>query len=148
MQAAMRRTVDDLLAAARTRLRRLEPEEAARAQAAGHPLVDIRGAEQVAAQGEIPDALWIPRNVLEWRVDAASGHQHPALAGREDDVVLICAQGYQSSLAAATLHELGYTGVTDVVGGFAAWRAAGLPVRASATPPNGRPARGSRPAPS
>ena len=61
--------------------------------------------------------------------DPSSGHQHPQLAGREDHVVLICAEGYQSALAAATLHELGFTGVTDVIGGFSAWRAEGLPVR-------------------
>jgi len=124
----MRKTVDDLLAEARAKLRRLEPAEAARAVAEGAVLVDIRGAEQVEAQGAIPDAVWIPRNVLEWRVDPASGHQHPALAGRENGVILICAEGDQSSLAAATLHELGFTGATDVVGGFAAWAAAGLPV--------------------
>ena len=70
----------------------------------------------------------IPRNVLEWRVDPASGHQHPDLTGRENRVVLICGEGFQSSLAASTLHELGFTGVTDVVGGFDAWRNAGLPV--------------------
>jgi rhodanese-related sulfurtransferase len=123
----VRRTVDDLLRDARAKLERLEPREAMREIAAGAVLVDIRGAEQVAADGSIPDAVWIPRNVLEWRVDPASGHQHPAIAGREQRVILICAEGYQSSLAAATLHELGFTGATDVVGGFEAWRAAGLP---------------------
>jgi rhodanese-related sulfurtransferase len=123
----VRKTVDDLLREARANLRRLEPREAMREVAAGAVLVDIRGAEQVEADGAIPDAVWIPRNVLEWRVDPASAHQHPAIAGREQRVILICAEGYQSSLAAATLHELGFTGVTDVVGGFEAWRAAGLP---------------------
>jgi rhodanese-related sulfurtransferase len=120
--------VDDLLREARAKLDRLEPSDAAAAVDAGAVLVDIRGAEQVAAQGAIPGALWITRNVLEWRMDPTSGHQHPELAGREQRVILICAQGYQSSLAAATLHELGFDGVTDVVGGFEAWRAAGLPV--------------------
>jgi rhodanese-related sulfurtransferase len=131
----MRKTVEELLAEARAGLRRLEPAEAEAARLAGAPLVDIRGAEQVAAQGRIPGALWISRNVLEWRVDPASGHQEPALAGRENDVVLICAQGYQSSLAAATLHALGFTGVRDVAGGFEAWEAAGLPVE----PPGAQP---------
>jgi rhodanese-related sulfurtransferase len=121
------KTVDDLLREARARLRRLQPAEAARAVADGAVLVDIRGAEQVEAKGAIPDSLWIPRNSLEWRVDPTSGHQHPALAGRENRVILICAEGFQSSLAAATLHELGFTGATDVVCGFAAWKAAGLP---------------------
>jgi rhodanese-related sulfurtransferase len=123
----MRKTVDDLLREARGRLRRLEPCEAAAAVADGALLVDIRGAEQLAA-GTIPDALWIPRNVLEWRVDPVSEQQHPSVAGREDRLILICAEGYQSSLAAATLHELGFTGVTDVAGGFAAWQATGQPV--------------------
>jgi rhodanese-related sulfurtransferase len=122
------KTVDELLADARARLRRLEPREAWDACTNGRVLVDIRGAEQVTAQGTIPGAIWIPRNVLEWRVDPSSGHQQPELAGRENDVILLCAEGFQSSLAAATLHELGFAGVTDVVGGFAAWLAAGLPV--------------------
>jgi rhodanese-related sulfurtransferase len=126
-----RKTVADFLAEARARLRRLQPEEAYRACKSDRVLVDIRGAEQVAAQGTIPGALWIPRNVLEWRVDPSSGHQQPELAGRENDVVLICAEGFQSSLAAAALHELGLTGVTDVAGGFDAWRAAGLPVESA-----------------
>jgi rhodanese-related sulfurtransferase len=136
----MRKTVDDLLAQARSKLHRLEPTQAAQAVADGAVLVDIRGAEQVEAGGTIPGALWIARNALEWRVDPASGHQHPALAGRENKVILICAQGYQSSLAAATLHELGFTGVTDIAGGFEAWRAAGLPVDA---PHRGSPRRSS-----
>jgi rhodanese-related sulfurtransferase len=130
----MRKTVEELLDEARGRLARLEPHEALEAVDAGAILVDIRGAEQVAAQGAIPGALWITRNALEWRVDPASGHQHPELAGREQRVILICAQGYQSSLAAATLHDLGFDGVTDVVGGFEAWQAAGLPVE----PPRGQ----------
>lgn len=125
----MRKTVNDLLEEARARLQRLEPSEAADAVAAGRILVDIRGSDQLAADGTIPGALWIPRNVLEWRVDPASGHQHSELAGRENDVILFCAEGYQSSLAAAALHDLGFTGATDLAGGFAAWRAAGLPIQ-------------------
>jgi rhodanese-related sulfurtransferase len=125
----MRKTVDDLMREARAKVERLEPDEAARAVADGTALlVDIRGAEQVEAQGTIPGALWITRTVLEWRVDPDSGHQHPALAGRENELILICAQGYHSSLAAATLHELGFAGTRDVVGGVEGWVAAGLPV--------------------
>jgi rhodanese-related sulfurtransferase len=67
------------------------------------------------------------------RVDPSSGHQQPELAGRENELILICAQGYQSSLAAATLHELGFPGVRDVIGGFEAWEAAGLPVEPGAS---------------
>jgi rhodanese-related sulfurtransferase len=115
----MARSVDELLERARAKLRRLEPAEAASAVAAGEAvLIDIRGSEQIAAQGIIPGASWIPRNVLEWRLT-------PAPAQR---VILICAQGFQSSLAAATLQELGCRDATDVVGGFEAWEAAGLPV--------------------
>jgi rhodanese-related sulfurtransferase len=124
----MRKTVDELLREARAGLNRLEPREAAAAVEKGALLVDIRGSEQLAADGTIPGAVWIARNVLEWRVDPDSGHQHPAFTGRENDLILLCAQGYQSSLAASSLHELGFTGVTDVAGGFEAWRAAGLPV--------------------
>jgi rhodanese-related sulfurtransferase len=137
IEAGMRRTIDELLAEAQARLRRLTPLEALEASADGRMLVDIRGAEQVAVDGEIPNALWIPRNALEWRVDPASGHQHALLAGRENDIVLVCAEGYQSVLAAVTLHELGFTGVTDVIGGFSAWRAAGLPVRPADAPATG-----------
>ena len=123
----MRTTMDALLHAARARLKRLEPTDAARAVEEGFVLIDIRGAEQVAATGSIPSALWIPRNVLEWRVDPSSGHQHPAITGREDRLILLCAEGYASSLAAATLHDLGFTATTDVAGGFNAWVVAGLP---------------------
>ena len=124
----MRKTVDELLREARAGLNRLEPREAAAAVENGALLVDIRGSEQLAADGTIPGAVWIARNVLEWRVDPDSGHQHPPFAGRENDLILLCAQGYQSSLAASSLHELGFPGVTDVAGGFEAWCAAGLPV--------------------
>jgi rhodanese-related sulfurtransferase len=115
----MPNSVDDLLEQARAKLHRVQPTEAARAVAAGDAvLIDIRGSEQIAAQGSIPGARWIPRNVLEWRLA-------PPPAER---VILICAEGFQSSLAAATLQELGCADATDVIGGFEAWTAAGLPV--------------------
>jgi rhodanese-related sulfurtransferase len=126
-----RKTVNDLLEDARAKLRRLEPREAERAVAEGALLVDIRPADQRRAEGAIPGALTIPRNVLEWRVDPASGHQHPEIAGREHRLILICAEGYQSSLAAATLHELGFPETTDVIGGFEAWAAVWCPVAAA-----------------
>jgi rhodanese-related sulfurtransferase len=126
-----RKTIDDLLGEARAKLERLEPRCAEDAVAEGALLVDIRSSDQQRASGVIPGALRIPRNVLEWRVDPASGHQHPEIAGREDRLILICAEGYQSSLAAVTLHELGFTRTTDVIGGFDAWRAAGCPVVAA-----------------
>ena len=96
--------------------------------ARGRLLVDTRSADALRRDGAIPGALHVPRTVLEWRVDANSGDQSPAISGREHDLILICEHGYSSSLAAATLHDLGYTGTTDVIGGFEAWAADGLPV--------------------
>jgi rhodanese-related sulfurtransferase len=124
-----RTTIHHLLAAARARLRRVTPEDAAAELAGGAVLVDIRSEEQRARDGAIPGAIAHPRNVLEWRVDPASGHSDPALSGDlERRIVLVCNEGYQSSLAAATLQDLGFANATDLVGGFQAWRAAGLPV--------------------
>lgn len=88
-----------------------------------------RPAEQRVREGEIPGALIIERNVLEWRLDPASDHRLPAVTGHEQRIVLVCSEGYASSLAAAGLHEIGLLHATDLVGGFQAWAAAGLPVR-------------------
>ena len=123
-------TIDDMLAAARARLTRLAPVDALAAQTAGAALLDIRNERQVRADGTIPGALHIERNVFEWRLDPASAHRHPNAPAREDQVVVICDEGYQSSLAAAALQDLGFTRATDLDGGFQAWRAAGLPVTA------------------
>jgi len=121
-------TIDELLAAARARLDRVGPEQARAAVQAGALLVDIRPAAQRAAEGEVPGALIIERNVLEWRLDPASGARLPQ-AGRYDlPVIVMCSEGYTSSLAAASLHDLGLTAATDLAGGFQAWAAAGLPV--------------------
>jgi rhodanese-related sulfurtransferase len=120
-------TVDELLAAARARLNRLTAEEAAVAvRNEGALLVDIRADDQIAADGPVPEATRIPRNVLEWRLDPASEHRDPGLASHERTVILMCDGGYQSSLAAATLQDLGIENATDVIGGFQAWRDAGL----------------------
>ena len=124
-----RRTIDDLLADARSRLERVEPDGASAAVAEGAVLVDIRSERERESDGVIPGALFHPRNVLEWRVDPASGASDPALSGDPGRrIVLVCDAGYQSSLAAATLVDLGFKRATDLVGGFRAWRAAGLPV--------------------
>jgi rhodanese-related sulfurtransferase len=130
MSRMARTTINDLLAAARARLDRLEPAEAHEAQQAGDAiLVDIRSDTQRAADGAIPGAVWHPRNVLEWRVDPASSHADPQLSGDADArLVVVCNEGYQSSLAAATLQDLGFPRATDLAGGFQAWRAVGLPV--------------------
>jgi rhodanese-related sulfurtransferase len=122
-------TVDQLLADARSRLRRLTPQQAHTQMARGLRLIDIRSDSQRASDGVIPGSLHVPRNVLEWRLDPLSPHRHPALAHREARIALICHEGYQSSLAAATVACFGLAEVTDVIGGFRAWRAAGLPIK-------------------
>jgi rhodanese-related sulfurtransferase len=123
-----RRTINDVLADAQARLRRVTPEQAAVRVREGWTLVDVRASDLRALHGRIPGAVHAPLNVLEWRVDPASGAQEPALAGREDRLILFCHEGYSSSLAAVRLHELGYRNTTDVIGGFRAWVKAGLPL--------------------
>jgi rhodanese-related sulfurtransferase len=127
--ARRRRTIHDLLAGARARYRRVGPAEAFAAMRAGALLIDIRTDAQRRRDGDIPGALVIDRTVLEWRVDPASGAAHPAIGGLDAPLILLCAQGYSSSLAVGTLLDLGASHVTDVIGGFEAWRAAGLPVQ-------------------
>jgi len=122
------KSVDDLLAEARSRLTRLAPREAESAVREGALLIDIRSESQRAEDGVVPGSIFVARNVLEWRCDPTSEHRDPRIDGREHQLILMCNEGYQSSLAAATLHELGLTRATDLVGGFQAWRAAGLPV--------------------
>jgi rhodanese-related sulfurtransferase len=121
------RSIDEILTAARGRLSRLRPEEAWREQRDGAVLVDIRPAAQRAAEGQVPDALTIERNVLEWRFDPASGARLPQVEGYGMRVIVICSEGYTSSLAAVALHDIGQTRATDVTGGVQAWAAAGLP---------------------
>jgi len=121
------RTIDDLLADARSRLARVTPREAAHRVALGAVLVDIRPAAQRAAEGEVPGALVVERNVLEWRFDPACDDRLE-VASYELELVLFCNEGYASSLAAATLQSLGLRHATDMTGGFRAWRALGLPV--------------------
>ena len=121
-------TIDDVLAAARRRLDRVTPEQASGEQSQGALLVDTRTSEQRARDGVIPAALVIDRTVLEWRLDPTSRTRLPQANGHDVRVILICAQGYSSSLAAASLQDLGLVNATDVVGGFEAWKAAGLPV--------------------
>ena len=124
----MTKTVDQLLDEARVRLRRLSPAEAADACAAGALLVDIRRAEQRRQEGDVPGARVIERNVLEWRLDPASPDRIPEVTDHDQVVVVLCSAGYTSSLAAATLQDMGFRNATDVTGGFQAWKAAGLPV--------------------
>jgi rhodanese-related sulfurtransferase len=120
--------VDALLHEARARLIRLEPQVAARAIRDGALLVDIRPEDQRRAEGGVPGAVAVERNVLEWRLDASSPFHLPHLTGQDQVVILLCSEGYASSLAAATLQGMGLVHATDVVGGFHAWRRCGLPV--------------------
>ncbi|TFV88795.1 rhodanese-like domain-containing protein [Blastococcus sp. CT_GayMR16] len=120
-------TVDDLLAEARARIVRVTPEEAAARILDGAYLVDIRPAAQRQREGEVPGSLIIERNVLEWRFDPASDARLPEATGYDVDVIVLCSEGYTSSLAADALRSLGLHRATDVVGGFLAWSAAGLP---------------------
>jgi rhodanese-related sulfurtransferase len=113
--------IDTLLEGARRRLSRLTPSEAREAMEAGAVLVDIRPAAQRAIEGEVPGALVVERNVLEWRLDPTSAARLP-IASFDVHWILICQQGYASSLAAATLQDIGLRHATDVIGGQTAWR--------------------------
>ncbi len=121
-------TIEEVLEQARRRLIRVNPEQAAAEQARGALLVDTRTSAQRAQQGEIPGALVIDRTVLEWRLDPASPSRIGAATDHQVRVIVLCAEGYSSSLAAASLQEIGLVNATDVIGGFQAWKAAGLPV--------------------
>ncbi|MDP9293320.1 MAG: rhodanese-like domain-containing protein [Actinomycetota bacterium] len=121
-------TVEQLLAAARAQLTRLSADQAYAAMRDGAQLIDIRSDGQRATDGIIPGAHFVARNVLEWRLDPACPHRDPQLVPPDAPLVLICDEGYQSSLAAATVQQFGRSTVTDVIGGFRAWRAAGLPI--------------------
>jgi rhodanese-related sulfurtransferase len=123
-----RLTIEKLLANARARLNRLEPSAALRAQEEGAILIDLRCGDDRRASGVIPGSVHVPLSVLLWRLDPTSGYHNPRLADPAKQVVLLCADGYSSSLAAATLQDLGFTRATDVIGGFNAWLAADLPL--------------------
>ncbi len=116
------RSADDLLAAARARIRRFEPEELERLLADGALVVDIRPAAQRAVEGELGFGLVVERNVLEWRFDLNGADALAEVSGYDQPVVVVCSEGYASSLAAASLRDLGFAGVGDLAGGFRAWR--------------------------
>ena len=120
-----RQTILQMLDAARRRLVRLTPTEARHASRAGAVVVDIRPAAQRAAEGDLPGALLIERNVLEWRFDP-SCEASLDIADHDLWVIVLCQGGYTSSLAAAALQDLGVHRATDVIGGYAAWRDYGL----------------------
>jgi MFS family permease len=143
----LRRTAADLLVDAQRRIApRFAPEQAHAAVSRGSLLVDLRSQDERRREGIIPGSIHVPRSVLEWRVDPDSGYTNPHLGGLERELVLFCAQGFSSSLAAASLRELGCRKATDIIGGFDAWRAAGLPicelVEDQEPPPNELPGMG------
>lgn len=121
------KSAEDLLTESRAHLRRLPPAEAAAAVADDALLIDIRPAAQRAAEGEVPAALIIERNVLEWRLDPSSPARIPQATGHRQPIIIMCQEGYTSSLAAAVLQDMGFIHATDLDGGFAAWAASGLP---------------------
>jgi rhodanese-related sulfurtransferase len=129
--SANRRTLDELLEAARAQIARLEPVDAYAATEQGALLIDIRAEVDRERDGIVPGSLHIPRTVLEWRLDPESSWRNPHVGNLDQQIVLICDHGCSSIFAAATLVELGFARAGDVVGGFAAWRKAGLPIAPS-----------------
>jgi MFS family permease/rhodanese-related sulfurtransferase len=127
---ATRRSVDELLAAARARIEpRRTPGEAFDALRDGALIIDLRSSDERRERGILPGSIHIPRSVLEWRVDPDCEFRNPAACDLERKVILMCAEGFSSSFAALSLRELGFPFATDMVGGFSAWKAEGLPVR-------------------
>ncbi len=122
--------IDELLAGARARLLRLTPQQAYRELSGGGVLIDIRPAAHRAEQGEIPGSTVVERNHLEWRLDPGCDARLPWVTGYDHRVIVFCWEGYTSSLAAAALQDLGLHRATDVIGGFRAWTAEGLPAAA------------------
>ena len=116
-------SADDLVVRARRRIRRIEPGDLAGALAAGSLVVDIRPAAQRAVEGALPGAIVVERNVLEWRLDPNGSHRLAQVTNLDRPVVVVCSEGYASSLAAESLHDLGYHAAGDLVGGYRAWSA-------------------------
>ncbi len=121
-------TIDVRLAAARSRIRRLTPAQAAEAQHGGAVLIDTRDSADRLAEGAIPAARPITRDTLEWRADPAAELPDPVVSDFSNDLIVVCNDGFGSSLAADSLRELGHSTVADVIGGYRAWKAAGLPI--------------------
>jgi rhodanese-related sulfurtransferase len=142
MSVAETRGIDEVLAAARERIRRYESAEAAAAVGEGAVIVDLRPHDERARTGIVPGSIHVPRSVLEWRVDPSSSWPNPNVADRSLALILVCEHGYSSSLAAASLVELGFDRAGDLVGGFEAWAADGLPVAPAPPRPDGLPGMG------
>lgn len=124
----VRPTIEHLLRETRADLERPGPHEVRAAMDQGALLVDVRGDAQRGADGVVPGAIFVARNVLEWRFDPSCEFRDERLIDVERTVIVMCDEGYSSSLAAASLRQLGFSRATDLDGGFQAWRSAGLPV--------------------
>jgi rhodanese-related sulfurtransferase len=137
------RTLDELLHEAAARIDRLSPAAALDATSAGALIVDIRSEVSRERDGVVPGAIHVPRTVLEWRFEPGGRWRNPHVGGLDRRVLVLCDHGYSSALAAATLVRLGYTRAGDVIGGFEAWRRAGLPTQPAARKkPDGLPGMG------
>ena len=135
----VQRGIDDLLTEAWSRITRYTPEEA---RSSDVVLVDLRSHDERAREGIIPGSIHVPRSVLEWRCDPASGWSNPNVADRALPLVLVCAHGFSSSVAAAALVELGFERAGDLIGGFEAWCDARLPVVPAPPPDDALPGMG------
>jgi MFS family permease len=129
-----RQTIEGRLRRVQARIRRIEPSEAVAAATDGALLIDLRSHDERERSGLIPGSLHIPRSVLEWRLDPDSPHRNPAVADFGRELILFCADGYSSSLAVESVRQLGFSRVSDLVGGFNAWAAGGLPVQKARAP--------------
>jgi rhodanese-related sulfurtransferase len=128
MVEASAKTIGEMLAAARARIRRYSPESAFAAAHEGAVLIDTRSSGDVDREGRIPGSVYIHRNLLEWRCDGSSGYADPRISDHGLRLIIVCNDGYSSSLAAASLVELGFSEAGDLEGGFRGWVKAGLPV--------------------
>jgi rhodanese-related sulfurtransferase len=140
-------TVEELLAAARAGIERFTPEQTLEAMRSGSILIDIRPPDQLRRDGFVPGARLVPRNVVEWRLDPGGEHRDPDLARLDVPVIVICDEGYQSSLVAATLRRFGLDS-GDVIGGVQAWRSERLPLSRRPSPSAGWRPSGPDPRPS
>ncbi len=131
-------TIDDVLRRARDRIARWSPQEALSRHRQGARFIDIRPYHQRLDEGEIPGSLIIERNVLEWRLDPTSPHRIPHARSHRSEFIIVCSQGYTSSLAAAALLDIGLTRSGDLIGGMRGWIDQGLPHRVGGTAAGGR----------
>lgn len=137
-------TVADLLAEARATLLRLTPTQAAAAQHAGALLLDTRTEADRLSEGVIPGSVHMPLSTIQWLVDPAPGYQHPVIHGFDQHLVVVCNEGYSSSLAAASLKRLGFVNATDLDGGYRMWKIQGFPTVPVAANVAMQPVQGTR----